>query len=1221
MQKSRKSYFRIWVTSAVLLAFVSFPRAQTVYPDSIKVPVTFYDFHSDGSNPDFEPGLHLGGTIGAAQNLGLHLNEVQTTLDAQRKPILGTTPYFSQRVAKWFRQWTPGDFTVPVYSATGAYLNDATSTTDTAYKNVVIPDSLTFHLVPGTAGVYRINNPNFFVLDGRGFGADDPGGQNPPHNFGFTMELHWEFTYQTGLTFEFSGDDDVWVFINGQRVIDLGGIHGTTTAQVNLDNTPLGMNVGQKYKLDLFYAERHVVGSDIEITTNVISALPATLQLTMNPKVDTLPAGSTAAFTGVVVDDTGGIRHEFDSQILWNLLPTGTSSRLSAAAGGRDTFFARQAYTTYVIGAGYTDNAVTPPIRIQAFDTVYVKPGPDYKVWIEPDANINPAGTTAQMLNRLRNPDHVPLVTISDTQSQATVVGVVRDLYGNFTRFATNALWSDTLPPGLATVSASTPRYTGLIQRISGQVGATHAKVVETGLNFDTTTVNVFSGYIKQLRLVDANTGQVITGININTDQDKNIKVQGILSTDATNTWIDVTGTWSLSPDISSSNPIPTTASGTWDFSPTAPGGPSTLIVTTGTGNHIVNTQISVTVTRAPPSTATFTLITPPASRIAGDTLLAVVTISNHDGLVPGTYCYPDTAGGPAVYRDTLGKGSSSHPDPTITTGEGSTVINSGTGSTPTSECFTNGLDTIKVVLYNAPYTNPLVGIDTLHRLSVNLNGIPASTDPFKLLPGDLYSLQLQNAVGVHLTGTDTLVYPNGGMSIYSVGYDRYGNERGKEPSNWSATQTLHPVSPNSNIPLIFYEASSVVSNESGEIIARAARFFNGVFQDSLAVDSLGIAIKGPPSSLDSAVTRDVNGDGYLDEIELYFNKQITMLPSTNFTITYGNVVFHVDSVGGVAGGAGTGTHFVLYLDENQNNQPQTAWQPLVSIVGMQGASDVTRFMSKDGAGPVIWTVTKTINNPDNRKQDVVLVTFSEPITGPNGSPFAWSTVSPSVVLTVYKADGTGFDTISNALDSILAFAQLVNDSTLEFRMTNGIDITPNNYMNIKALSGLVYDEHGNSPVVNNRKAPVIVLTALPPKITAVPNPSAPTFLHVAAGTLNFVNNPSARDWVKHEHSGTVITFKVSPPTAGETVKGNIIIYDEVGNMVTSANTDQVLASLNYNQSNLQSAYDYDIYWNGSNENGLKVAPGVYRTIVYLSYTSPTRTEQKRLWGTVGISY
>jgi fibro-slime domain-containing protein len=1240
MQKPKILLRELVVAAAGAVLMASVPSSgQAVYPANLTVPVTYFDYHSDGSNPDFNSGTNPAQVLPGM---------VQPTLDKDGLPVGTTTYLYSWGIGKWFRTWSQQklenygiDTQRPTY-ANGGHTVAAVNTVafDTSYKNMVFQDNLVFTYVAGSAGVYQYQNANFFPLDNRGFGADVPtinfdgaplNRATNTHNYSFAMHLKKGFKYRPGLTFNFEGDDDLWVFINGTLALDLGGIHGTTQGQFNLGGAAdatglaakLGLVAGDSATLDVFYCERQSVGSDIRITTNIITANPVKLLLNMNPKVDTIAAGSTISYSATVVDDTNGVRHEFDSQIKWTLTPANTSY-LTSATGGADTFHAVKAYMYDTIRAQFTD-PVTDTV-LWAADTVYVKAGPDYKVWIEPDANINVNDRSAASLARLQNPDHVPLVTISDTQNTALVYGVVRDLYGNFTHLATSAQWNEyPVGTGIANVTASTPQDVGLIQRITGVFGNTHAQAQQAGVQFwDTTTVSILNGFIKQIRFVDVATGQPITGININTDQDKSIKLQGILSTDSTNTWVDVTGTWALAPDIASATPIPAGIAGSWDFSPTAPGGPSTLTGTTGAGTgHVATVKIPVTVTVAPPSTATFNIITPPPGRIAGDTILAVVTISNHDGLVPGTYCYMgDTAG---LYHDTLGKGASGlQPDPIIKTGDGTTTLNAGNGGAVTTpECFQNGVDTVKVVLYNAPYTDPLTGIDTLHQLSVNLRGVTAVTTPFKLLPGDLYSLQLENAAGVHLTGIDTLTYPDGHASIYSVGYDRFGNKRGRELANWSVTPTLHALTQTSMISQIYYDASNATYDESGLVFARAARFFNGTFADSLAVDSLGIYIVGPPSSLDSAVTRDVNGDGYLDEIELYFNKQVTILPGTAFTITANGVTFPVDSVSGVGTTGSTGTHFIAYLAEQKTVPPQTAWRPLVSIAGMQGTPDISKYMSKDGAGPVIWSVTKTINNPENRTQDVVVVTFSEPITGPGGTPFSWSKVKPSDVFTVYKLkpDGT-YDTIAMALDSIMSFAELVNDSTLKFTMANGVDITANDYMNIKAITGQVYDSKGNAPVSDNRKAPVKVVGAPPSRIVAVPNPSGPTFVHEQPGVLSFANNPHARDWVRTEHAGTVITFQVTPPTsADETLEGNIIIYDAVGNLVASADNKDALQSLIYDKNNLSSAYSYDIYWNGSNEAGLKVAPGVYRTIVYLSYTSPAKSEKKKLWGTVGISY
>jgi fibro-slime domain-containing protein len=53
------------------------------------------------------------------------------------------------------------------------------------------------------------------------------------HNFFFTTEIHTSFQYQGGETFSFTGDDDVWVFI------DIGGVHPAENASVRLDSLSL----------------------------------------------------------------------------------------------------------------------------------------------------------------------------------------------------------------------------------------------------------------------------------------------------------------------------------------------------------------------------------------------------------------------------------------------------------------------------------------------------------------------------------------------------------------------------------------------------------------------------------------------------------------------------------------------------------------------------------------------------------------------------------------------------------------------------------------------------------------------------------------------------------------------------------------------------------------------------------------------------------------------
>ena len=155
----------------------------------------------------------------------------------------------------------------------------------------------------GSSLVYAYSNQNFFPLDGKGFG-NQYRKDSIARNFGFAFSYNGRFTYQGNEYFKFTGDDDLFVYINDRLAINLGGVHSAEDANIDLTwpaagcpkssypKVPcatkdgnaadpcaciLGLSApsnGASYAIDVFYTERHTTESTMAFTTSLYIQCP-----------------------------------------------------------------------------------------------------------------------------------------------------------------------------------------------------------------------------------------------------------------------------------------------------------------------------------------------------------------------------------------------------------------------------------------------------------------------------------------------------------------------------------------------------------------------------------------------------------------------------------------------------------------------------------------------------------------------------------------------------------------------------------------------------------------------------------------------------------------------------------------------------------------------------------------------------------------------------------
>lgn len=137
--------------------------------------------------------------------------------------------------------------------------------------------NFTVYKVPGSSTnaidlqKYSGNKPHgsFFPFNTLGEsiyeGIHEISGNSPDFHFGMTMSAKFiqpkdGKIKDNDMVFEFSGDDDVWVYIDGVLVLDIGGIHNAASGSINFANGNVRVGNNNNLNLRQLFADANTTG-------------------------------------------------------------------------------------------------------------------------------------------------------------------------------------------------------------------------------------------------------------------------------------------------------------------------------------------------------------------------------------------------------------------------------------------------------------------------------------------------------------------------------------------------------------------------------------------------------------------------------------------------------------------------------------------------------------------------------------------------------------------------------------------------------------------------------------------------------------------------------------------------------------------------------------------------------------------------------------------------
>lgn len=905
------------------------------------------------------------------------------------------------------------------------------------------------------------------------------------------------------------------------------------------------------------------------------------------PDSNTVTAGNSVPLFAKVFSNSKWLdAYESDAslynKIKWSFIDPQTGAidtsigTIAKDSGYANSFYPKKAYCSVDIIAQLSVGVVAP---IKTTIRLHIRPGLPSMLVIEQnsDSTLSP-----------NKKDPYDPISIQKDETTKSAYAILRDKHENWVCAAASPQWNS-FNTSIVTVASGSQKGQGIITRVLNDSGVTQITAQKDTLGktlIDTSTVRLENYNIDSVRIVRivGNDTIDIENLTMNQNQDTTLQAIGLRSTDGK--WILIDANWGINPELTE-KPAPANKS-EWTFSPKSTGSGVITIVYTGKTD---TTNFVFTV--GPVTRIEFELLTPDSLLIAGTAISAAVRIYNDDGLVPGEMKFEGN--NKAKYGDQLESGipGANGYLPFVYTDipDSAIIPDNSTGSV--KQTFHDGYDTLNFVLYNAPPQEPP------HQLYVYLNNVPAFTRQFILKPGPLDTIVVDPSEVEPMNVTDP------GKVISAEGYDKYGNKLPNEPLKWKSDSTLVDYAINVQSKHVYIDPSEATKDQEGYLVV------SGVNVPEVK-NQVYIVIYGPKPTVVNLFTRDFNGNGYLDAIEMTFDRDVVIPDSfsTQYVIVDATkdetgVYFSVDSIGFPI--PSNKKLVMLYLREDKSTVSlQTGWKPYVTLDDMVTISHIKEKQCEDGAGPVIATVVKKVMNVNDPKEDIVTVTLSEDFQNKSGQDFLSAGPTPIVTFNAWKLNGSNADTVlDTALFEGIKVFNSKKDYSVAFKMSNGKDLSMNHLLNIVHDKGFVADKSNaiNPPNENNRKVPVKVMGNVG-DIQIIPNPIIPNFKFFKENKgkkLHHIPFHIAKNIVK-TNGGAMIVIEIKLPiTDGQLQKATaaFMVFDLAGNLVYSnENNDNIIPEEWQNKKDENEKLC--IIWHGFTSDGRKTAPGLYRMVFFL---------------------